>query len=306
MQHFYSLDDLRLKGVWLTIGAFDGVHRGHQAIITDLCAGARNDGAQATVLTFHPHPARIVRNRTGPYYLTTPDERARLIGNLGVDIVITHPFNHKVAQKSAYNFLAEVQRALEPDQLYVGHDFALGRDREGDVTWLRELGSVFGYALNVIEPVQNEGEVISSSRIRTALSDGDISYAEKMLGRPFRISGTVVPGDGRGKSLGIPTANLEVWPELMLPKTGVYACIAHYADNSWKAVANIGVRPTFKNQELTARVEAHLLDFDQDIYDKQIQIDLFARIRDEVQFSSVDALSKQIQRDIEYTKQILG
>jgi len=306
MQHFYSLDEVKLEGVWLTIGAFDGVHRGHQTIIKKMTSEAHAAGACAVALTFHPHPATVIRNRTGPYYLTTPEERARLLGELDLDVVITHPFNNQIAQTSAHDFMASVQHALQPRELIVGDDFALGRNREGNVGTLRELGRKFGYSINVIEPVTNAKEVISSSRIRESLLSGEVSRARRMLGRPFQVSGTVVEGDGRGKKLGIPTANLAIWSELILPKNGVYACKAYLGNLSLVAVTNIGVRPTFEHQAPTPLVEAHLLNFKQEIYGKELKLDFIERIRDEMRFPSVDALVTQIHEDIESAKNILA
>lgn len=307
MQHFYSLDNVKLEDIWLTIGSFDGVHRGHQTIIREMTTQAHAVGAQAAALTFHPHPATIIRNRTGPYYLTTPEERARLLGELELDVVITHPFDEEIAKTSAHDFMAEIQRALKPKKIFVGDDFALGRNREGDVDTLRRLGNKLGYQLNVIKPVTNASEVISSSRIRTLILAGDVSRAERMLGRPYRLTGTVIPGDGRGKQIGIPTANLAVWKDLILPKNGVYACWAYLGRKKFGAVTNIGIRPTFAHQTPTPHIEAHLINhFRQDIYGEELRLDFVERIRDEKRFPSVVALFEQIQQDIETAQGILS
>lgn len=305
MQHFYSLDEINLRDVWLTIGSFDGVHLGHQAIIHKLTAGAHQHGVPAVVLTFHPHPSIIVRKRSGAYYLTSPEERAEILGTLGVDYVITHPFNQQIAKMTAREFVGHIHQQLKPKHLIVGHDFALGRDRGGNVQELERIGVEFGYTLTDMPPVLNDREIISSSRIRAALADGDVVYAHKFLGRPYRLSGMVVPGDGRGKSLGIPTANIDVWKEQALPASGVYACRAFMDDIPHKAVVNIGFRPTFESHTNEPTIEAHILKFNQDIYKKHLTLDFIDRIRAEIKFASIDALVEQINQDINKALSIL-
>lgn len=305
MQHFYTLDGINLNNVWLTIGSFDGVHLGHQAIIAKLTAGAHRYGVSAVVLTFHPHPSIIVRKRSGAYYLTSPDERAEILGSFGVDFVITHPFNQGTAQMTAREFMGYLNKHLHPKHLIVGHDFALGRDRVGNVNELERIGGELGYTVTVLPPVQNNQEIISSSRIRSALAVGDVASAHKYLGRPYRLNGVVVPGDGRGKSLGIPTANIDVWKERALPASGVYACKAIFNDIQRKAVVNIGMRPTFESHTKEPTIEAHVLELNQDIYGKSLTIDFIDRIRDEVKFASVNALINQINQDISQALSIL-
>jgi riboflavin kinase/FMN adenylyltransferase len=260
----------------------------------------------AVVITFHPHPATVVRNRKEPYYLTTPEDRAQLLGDLGVDIVLTLPFDQKIAQTTAHDFMAKIHEALAPSHLFVGRDFALGREREGNVAKLQELGDVFNYRLVLVEPIKNDDETVSSSSIRKAITAGDVHRAQKLLGRAYRVSGKVVPGDGRGKQLGIPTANLEIWPEQLLPKAGVYACLAIFNTLRYKAATNIGVRPTFENQGVSPNIEAHLLEFNKDIYGKRIHLDFIARLRDEKRFSNLESLVSQIHQDIASVDAILA
>ena len=305
MQHYYSLDDVLLKDVWLTIGSFDGVHRGHQAIINELTAGAHREGVPAVVLTFHPHPAVVLRKRKGPHYLTTPEERAVLLGDLGVDVVITHPFTPEVAALPAGDFMRVVKSHLGIKHLCVGHDFALGRRREGDIAVLRQLGEELGYTLNVLPPVYLGDDIASSSRIRAALADGNVERARSLLGRPYQLGGDVIHGDGRGSTLGIPTANLAVWPERIVPKTGVYACMADVDGKTWEAVTNIGVRPTFDHRTASTQIETHLLDFSKDLYQQRVELSFVARLRDERRFSGVQALVSQIQLDIQLAREIL-
>lgn len=304
MLHYWSLQDVHLQDVWLTIGSFDGVHKGHQAIIRQLTAGAQAAGVPAVVLTFHPHPAVVLRGLQGPYYLTNPEERAALLTQIGVDVVITHPFNHQVAGLSAYDFVASLHRHLGMRKLCVGHDFALGRGREGDLPTLERFGAEFGYRLMAMEPVRLEGQVVSSSQVRAALQNGDVEKAEHLLGRPYHVSGEVVPGDGRGHKLGIPTANLDVWAGRVLPKAGVYACLAQIDGQTWRAVVNVGLRPTFGDLP-SLRVEAHILGFEADLYGRQVSLSFFAHLRDERRFPNVDALVTQIQHDIDQARRML-
>jgi riboflavin kinase / FMN adenylyltransferase len=305
MQHFQSLSDIQLPGAWLTIGSFDGVHRGHHAILKRLVSGAHADGLPAVVVTFFPHPAQVLRGRNGPFYLTTPEERALLLGQAGVDYVLTLPFTREMAGLSARQFVQQMHASLAIRRLFIGHDFALGRGREGDLPVLRSLGKEFGFRVSLIHPVLQAGQPVSSSRVRLALNEGDVRTARLLCGRPYRLEGTVVDGDRRGRSIGIPTANLDIWPARLLPKTGVYACLAQAGGQVRKAVVNIGVRPTFEPGIVQSRVEAHLLDFNQDLYQQPLALSFFAHLRDEQRFASVPDLVEQIQRDIRQARRLL-
>ncbi|HIQ09175.1 MAG TPA: riboflavin biosynthesis protein RibF, partial [Anaerolineaceae bacterium] len=249
MQHYRSLEGVHLQGAWLTIGAFDGVHLGHRAIIEPFVAEAHAAGAPAVVLTFFPHPSVVLQRQQRPFYLSTPEEKAELLGALGVDVVITHRFNRRVAALSARAFMERLKAHLGLRMLWVGYDFALGRNREGDIPTLKRLGEELGYQVHVMEAVTLNGEVISSSRIRTLLSAGQVEEAARLLGRPYQVTGKVVQGDGRGRQLGFPTANLKIWARRMVPGPGVYVAQARLADGgTWGAVVNVGVRPTFEAQ----------------------------------------------------------
>ena len=305
MRHFLSLEGLQLKDTWLTIGTFDGVHRGHQEIVRKLAAGAHSTESQAAVLTFFPHPALVLGKRRDPFYLTTPDERAVLLGELGADIVITFPFNLQTASTSAYDFMALLKQHLGLHHLIVGYDFALGKDRQGDVPTLQKIGVELGYTVEAMPPFKIEGEAVSSSRIRSALAAGDMELAALLLGRPFQVSGKVVTGDGRGRTIGIPTANLSLWAERAIPRAGVYVCQAVVNGKVWGAVTNVGFRPTFESQPVPPRVETHLLDFITEIYGQEISLNFLSRLRDEQRFPNVEALAAQIQRDIAQARQFL-
>jgi riboflavin kinase/FMN adenylyltransferase len=306
MQHLYALNSLNLKNTWLAIGSFDGVHRGHQEIVRRLSSGAHAEGAQSVVLTFHPHPKIVLGKRKDFFYLTSPEERAAILGEYGIDLVITYPFDLQVAGTSARDFVEKIHTHLGFNRLWVGPDFALGRKREGDIPALRKLGSEFGFFLEAIAPVKISEIQISSSQIRTLLSEGKVEQAIDLLNRPYSLSGVVVPGDGRGRTIGIPTANLHVWEEKLLPGAGVYVCQALVNNRYHGAVTNIGVRPTFDHRTLILQVEAHLLDFSEDLYGQEIKLEFLHRLRDEHRFPDPQALVNQINQDIAQARLMLA
>lgn len=305
MRHYWHLEGVNLDQTWVTIGTFDGVHRGHQEIVKRLVLGAHQSGSTAVVITFHPHPAVVLGKRQNANYLTTPEERAELLGELGVDVVITHPFNLEIASLSAYQFISRLDAHLGISLLLVGEDFALGKGREGNVARLKELGQEFGYQVETVSAVKNSGIIVSSSLIRERISEGNVAQAARLLGRYYKIMGQVIPGDGRGKLIGIPTANLSIWAERTIPKTGVYACRVYLGGNSFQAVTNIGVRPTFENAPVLPRVETHLIDYDGDLYGKELYLEFYERLRDEKKFSGIQELLAQIQADIGRAREIL-
>jgi riboflavin kinase/FMN adenylyltransferase len=303
--HFRSLDDLTLQNAWLTIGVFDGVHRGHQEIIRQLTTGAHADGALAVVLTFSPHPAVILGGKADFKSLTTAEERAALLESLGVDIVITHPFDRALADQTAEEFMRHVARTLGLRRLLVGYDFALGRGREGDMTRLTELGKTLGYEVQPVAPLAAGDEVISSSRIRTRLAAGEVAAAALDLGRYYSVTAPIIHGDGRGKKINIPTANLEIPAEKVIPANGVYACWAWVSGKQYTSVTNVGIRPTFTPEEYAPHVETHLLDFDHDLYGQEVKLEFVEWLREERKFPSVEALVGQIHNDIARARQIL-
>lgn len=306
VQHLRSLEQVYLKSSWVTIGSFDGVHRGHQEILSGLTVGAHAVGAPAVLLTFHPHPKVVLRDLKDPFYLTTPEERAALAAELGIDLVITYPFDRQTAAMSAHNFMALLKKHLALEQLWVGYDFALGHQREGDVNMLRVLGETLNYRVHVTPPVKVDGQVVSSSHIRRLLLEGQVEQASKMLGRPYRLDGPVIRGDGRGRMIGIPTANLAIPVEKICPAVGVYACRAVVEGKVFAAATNIGVRPTFDGKDRTTHVEAHLLDVDEDLYGREIQLHFIARLRGEIRFPSIEALVSQIRQDIQQTRALFS
>jgi len=306
MQHFRSLDDVHLQDVWLTIGSFDGVHRGHQEILRMLTAGAQKAGALAVVLTFFPHPAAILRGKNFPYYLSSSEEKAELLGSLGIDTVITHPFNRRIANTSARNFIQTLHNHLKIHHLQIGYDFALGKNREGNFSKLREIGADLGFTVEQIPPFEDQSGAVSSSRIRFLLGVGQVEEAAQLLGRNYTVQGLVEVGDQRGQSLGFPTANLAVWAEKTIPTAGVYACQATVRGQTWGAVTNIGVRPTFEAKPVPPRVEAHIFDFTEDIYGETVQLAFVSRLRAERRFESVDELIAQIHKDAAAARRMLS
>ncbi len=306
MQHFHNVEEIHLEKSWLTIGSFDGVHLGHQQIIHDLVKGAHDTGQPAVVVTFHPHPQLIIKKEGRPFYLTLPGKRAQLLGDLGVDIVLTYPFSSETSQMRANEFIALLHQRLQFSRLWVGYDFALGRNREGDPAYLKNLGQQFGYALKEILPYSIDGELVSSSRIRKSIREGEMREAAALLGRPFEVTGTVVVGENRGKSLGFATSNLDVPQEIVDIKPGVYACLTDVDGQTWKAVTNIGFRPTFGDGILSPRIEAHLLEFSGSLYGEELSLKFVERLRDEMKFDQVSALQAQIKADIDQALQIFG
>ena len=290
----------------MTIGAFDGVHRGHQALIGQMVAEAHANGRAAVVLTFFPHPSVVLRGRRPSFYLSSPEEKAEYLSALGVDATVTHPFNLAVSEITATEFVNRLVRYARLEELWCGSDFALGHNREGTVEFLEAAGKTRGFGVRVMPPVLIDGEVISSTRIRQTLRDGAVEQAARYLGRPFRLGGQVVEGAKRGRQLGIPTANLAISEERATPAVGVYACRASAPDWQGQAVVNIGFRPTFEGAEARPTVEAHLLDFSGDLYGKTVSLDFIARLRPEIKFPGIDSLLAQIQRDILQARSILA
>ena len=304
MQHYRSLQDAALQNGWLTIGVFDGVHRGHQEILKTLTAGAHANGAPAIALTFDPHPASVLSEREIKN-LTTIDERAELFARYGVDVVITQRFTRDLAAVSARDYMSRLKENLGLRCLLIGYDFALGKNREGNSSRLAEIGNQLGFDVQVIPALSDESGVISSTEIRKLISTGNVAEALNLLGRPYSLGGDIVHGDGRGRSINVPTANVNYPREKLIPARGIYACWAWVDGEKHSAAVNIGFNPTFTPDKQTATVEAHLLDFEHDLYGREIKLDFMARLRDEMKFPSVEALLDQIHRDVEQTRSIL-
>ena len=307
MRHLRSFEDATIETDSLvTIGVFDGVHLGHQGLIRDLVESARAVLRQAIAVTFFPHPDKVLDTTSERYYLTTPEERAELLLAQGLDYVVTLPFDENMRQLSASTFVDRLIQSLRMRELWVGSDFALGFQRQGDVEFLRAQGSSRGFVVNAVELVStgDKRKLISSSRIRERLRQGEVGKARDMLGRAYALEGTVVAGDGRGRTIGVPTANLAVWDEQIVPAKGVYATWVRLGDDRYMAATNIGQRPTFGGDKVT--IEAHLLDFSGDIYGEKVELRFEQRLRAEQRFGGLEDLLAQIDRDIAAARRILS
>ncbi len=288
----------------LTVGVFDGVHLGHQHLISELEGEASAVGAGSGVVTFKNHPLSVLRADFKPQYVTTMQQRVQLIENLGVDLVAPVTFDHDLSQLGAREFVRLLQERLGMRGLVIGPDFAMGHNREGDAEMLSNLGEESGFSVRVVQPLLDpNGEAVRSTSIRRALADGDVEGVEGLLGRRFTIDGIVVEGEGRGGPLGFPTANLQILDELAVPANGIYATWARVGDERYMAATSIGVRPTFDDSGYA--IEAYLLDFEGDLYGSTLSLEFVRRLREEQKFDSVDALKKGVNRDVERTKQAL-
>lgn len=304
-QHYRSLEEVSTQNAWLTIGVFDGIHRGHREIIQKLTADAHANHAPAALLTFEPHPASVLSGQEIKC-LTTPDERAELLAALGMDIVITQRFTRDLSTVSAFEYMSQLKQALGVGHLLIGYDFALGKGREGNAQRLTEIGKELGYTVEVIHAVSDESGVISSTEIRKLVSTGNVAEAANLLGYNYSLRGEVIHGDGRGRRINIPTANIDYPKQKVTPPNGIYVCWAHIGTEKYMAAANIGFNPTFTPDKTTPSLEAHLLDFSGDIYGRDVKLEFVTRVRDELKFNSVDVLLERIWEDIRITREMLS
>lgn len=304
MKHYHSLEEVTLQNSWLTVGVFDGIHRGHQEIINKLTAGAHARSIPAVVLTFDPHPANVLgRGEIG--LLTLPDERAELLASMNIDVVITERFTKELSMVTAFDFMSRLKRHLGLNHLLIGYDFALGKGREGNAMRLTEIGRELGYGVEVVSALSDESGVISSTEIRKLVSVGNVAEATHLMGHPYSLIGPVIRGDARGKKIGVPTANINYPREKIVPAKGIYAGWAHVESEKYMAAISIGVNPTFTPDKQIPSVEAYILDFDEDIYGKELKMEFVARLRDELKFDSVDTLVEQIWKDVGETRRVL-
>jgi len=287
----------------LTVGAFDGVHRGHRHLIQQMVEEARQAKRLAGLISFYPDPSAVLSPYNPTRYLSTPGEKAALLERLGLDILAILPFDQGMAQTSARDFIDLVRRHLHMVELWVGEDFALGRARQGNVEALRAMEQELGFTVRVIEPLTWQGQIISSTRIRSLLLQGKVRKAAQLLGRYPSLAGEVVRGSQRGHCLGFPTANLEVRKERIIPADGIYAVYARLGKERHQGVANVGVRPSFEIGSERI-VEVHILDFEREIYGCDLVLEFMERLRDERRFADVEELKVQIERDIARTRRI--
>lgn len=289
----------------ITLGVFDGVHRGHAMLIDRVRTEASSRGLGTGVVTFHPSPVTVLRPDTPFAYLTTLEQRVELLKATGVDWVAVVQFTSELALVSAEDFARVLVEEARVRLIVVGEDFAVGRGREGTVPRLQEIGRQLGFEVIPVPLMKrDENDAISSTRVRRALAEGDMTEVTRMLGRPYSLRGPVLHGDERGRTIGFPTLNIGVSADRALPPNGVYVTRAEVMGTTYHGTTNIGVQPTFEGT--TRRVETHLLDFEGDVYGQVVRIDLLERLREERKFEGIEALVDQITRDVAATRSYFG
>ncbi len=293
------------RGTVITVGTFDGVHRGHWAVLQEIRRRAQESGLRSVLVTFHPHPLKIVRPDEAPPLLTTPAEKKEILAETGLDYAAFLSFNHVLADYSPRRFVEEILMArLHVEELVIGYDHGFGRGRSGSVATLREIGQELGFAVDVVSPVKTGETPVSSTRIRKALLDRRVEDARQGLGRPYCLRGLVVRGDGRGSQLGFPTANLRVTVNgKLIPPAGVYAVRAGLRRGTFDGAIHIGPRPTFRGSPPT--IELHLLNFEGDLYGEEVRVEFIRFLRDVQPFSSASALVDQLRADVEAARRML-
>ncbi len=288
----------------VAIGVFDGVHRGHRAVLARVVENAHRRRLRTVALTFDPHPLEFLTPESAPKLLGSIEHRVELLWGCGMEVVGVLPFL-QIRDLHPAVFAEEVLAdRLAARRVVVGADFRFGHDRRGDVRLLAETGERLGFEVEPVSLVEGDGEVVSSSRIRGVLETGDVGEAGRLLGRPFELRGPVIHGDGRGAAIGFPTANIHIPDRLAIPRFGVYAVEAEWDGDSGPAVVNLGIRPTFGESQRT--IEAHLIDRSVDLYGAEVRLRFVARIRDEMRFEGVEALVAQIEADVESARRLLG
>ncbi len=286
------------RGTVVTMGTFDGVHLGHQTIVRDVRRRARKREGRSVLLTFDPHPLRVVRPDIAPPLLTLPDEKKEILAQLGLDYVVFLSFTRDLSRYSPKQFVEDIMVPhLRPSEVVIGYDHGFGRGRAGDASVLERLGGIHGFEVSVVEGVEADGSAISSTRIRQAVAAGDMESAAAGLGRPFSFRGTVIRGLGRGKTLGFPTANLAPpSSDKLLPAEGIYAVRAALGSEPVDGLLHLGPRPTFANAP--PAIEVFLIDFEREIYGERVVVDVLHRLREVRSFHSGDDLVAQMRRDL--------
>jgi len=294
-----------LRNPVLTIGNFDGVHKGHLALFDKVKKIAKNIDGQSVVMTFEPHPIKVVKPGNGPPLITPIKQKLKLISNAGIDVIICLPFTMEFASIPAEKFVNELLvKKIGVREIVVGYDYTFGQERKGNIDLLRRMGEESGFKVHIVEPIHLNNTLVSSTSIRNLVQEGNLPEAKRFLGRDYQITGIVKKGMGRGgKILGFPTANLTPVDEL-IPKKGVYAVKVYLSDKEYDGVCNIGINPTFGGTTLS--IETHVLDFSGDLLGKNFTIRFLNRLREEKTFSGKDELAKQIEMDIVKARKILG
>ena len=289
----------------LTIGNFDGIHLGHQGLFQKVRERAQAIGGTAVVMTFNPHPAQILRPSKAPHQIVADENKARLIFQHGIEVVLSLPFSREFAQLPAKTFIREVLLdTIGMKEIVIGYDYTFGRKREGNIHLLKELGEQWDFKVHVHPPVTIRGQVVSSTRIRELITSGAMEEAKSLLGRPFFLSGRVIKGQGIGRSVvGYPTANLEP-REKLLPQRGVYIVKAETPFGEFFGVTNVGFNPTFAGKHIS--VETYLFDFDRPLYEQNLTVHFLKRLRGEKTFAGPEALHAQIHKDVEQARNWLA
>ncbi|MCX6053671.1 MAG: bifunctional riboflavin kinase/FAD synthetase [Chloroflexi bacterium] len=300
-----SLEGISSSRSWITVGTFDGVHRGHQFLIGQLVDQAHRSKEAAIVITFWPHPATFFHRAPLANALTSPEEREALLLELGVDQVLTLQFDHPLAEIEAADFMQILKNKLNVVQFFAGPNFALGKGRTGSLPRLEEISRQLGFEIKQMDPLLSRDGMISSSQIRADLASQRLREANQKLGRAYSLSGAVIHGEHRGEKLGIPTANLDIPSERLVPANGVYVTRALLNGRAYDSVTNIGVRPTFQDPLAFPRVEPHLLDFKEQLYGHPLTLQFIDFLRPEIKFASGEALVAQIQKDIASAREVL-
>ena len=289
----------------MTIGVFDGVHLGHQLILQRLTERAKKKNGTSVLLTFTPHPQKIISPSQAPLLLQTRHQKEKILEALDVDIMLRLPFTRRLSLDSPSDFALQILHNHGIREIHVGSNFRFGHRRSGDISTLTSLGEEYRFQVHEIAPVHHRGARISSSNVRRVLGAGRATLARHLLGRPYQVEGIVVRGSGKGAQLAFPTANLDLENEL-IPATGVYITRAHLDGKTYPAVTNIGNRPTIRGQSTDKPVvEPHLLDFKENIYGKHMKLDLCFRLRAEKKFAGVEDLKRQIRKDVERTRKYI-
>jgi riboflavin kinase/FMN adenylyltransferase len=289
----------------VTIGNFDGIHLAHQNIFKRVITEAHNENRKSVVITFDPHPKKVLRPERRPFFLITSlDEKLKLIEDQGIDAVLLIEFSREFAKITAEEFVKNILwNKLHIKKIFIGHDYVFGRNKGGNEAYLKLLGKKLGFKVTVINAIKVNDTIISSTNTRNAILDGNVGLAARFLGRPYNLGGTVIKGHQRGTDIGIPTANIKP-DKVLVPPRGVYAIIAEIEGETHPAVLNIGFNPTFAND--TISIEAHIFDFEENILGKNLDVSFIERIRDEIKFDSPERLVEQIKRDIDKAREILS
>lgn len=294
------------RGTVVTVGTFDGVHRGHWAVLQEIRDRARAADRRSVLVTFHPHPLQIVRPQDAPPLLTTPVEKKEILAESGLDYAVFLNFTPELARYEPRRFVEEILLGrLGVEELVIGYDHGFGRGRSGDADTLRKIGAELGFTVDVVGPVEAGAEAVSSTRIRRAVAQGRMDEARAALGRPYSIRGVVVKGDQRGRKLGFPTANLAGFPpDKLLPPAGIYAVRVIGREGTRNGALHLGPRPTFRGAPPS--VEVHILDFDGDLYGEELRVDFVEYLRGVEPFDSVEALVRQMEADVERARAVLA